>query len=284
MSLQAAHRALYGLEGVDLNAQQRLVLIFIADHVNDETGLAWMSLQRVATFAGMSQRAVRRAIGGLKDAGVLDVVERPGRTSLYRIITPPEPTPTTSDRGTPTASVPPADPTPTTDDRGTPTTNDRGQNPTPTTSGRTPRTLMEGELLMNQQQDDDDDSARGAPPGPVDFQRRVDLARQIIPDTWTGLAVHGDNSRLGVLDELEARGWTIPDLRTVCAGLPRPRANPTGLLARHLAALADTDPDHLATRPADPPTPTPPTHRPECDHGAPLGAACHDCDQEQSPW
>ena len=83
---QQIHRALYGLEGVDLNAQQRLVLIFIADHVNDETGLAWMSLQRVATFAGMRPYAVRRAIGGLKDAGVLDVVERPGRTSLYRIM------------------------------------------------------------------------------------------------------------------------------------------------------------------------------------------------------
>lgn len=132
---------------------------------------------------------------------------------------------------------------------------------------------------LNQDEEEDDDGASADQP---DIADRVDLVTRIIPDTWADTAVVCSDPRLDVLDQLTADGWTARDLRTACATLPRPRANPTGLLARHLQHLTDTDPAHLA-QPATTGTPTP--QRPaECGHGVPTGAGCHDCDQETAPW
>ena len=278
MSLQASQYALYGLQDVDLNPQQRIVLILIADHVNGETGWAWMSIQRLAQYSGMKERAIQRALRGLRDAGILEVIERPGKTNMYRILTDRG---VTNDTPTPVTGDTPQPSTPVTNDTPTPVTNDtpsvqRGV--TNDTGGVSPVT-PEPRKNLNQE-DDDDDGARRAEPRRL--TGRVQLAAQIIPETWTGIAIVCDDPRLDVLDDLAHLGWTPPELRAACAHLPKPRANPTGLLARHLQGLADTNPDHLALpRPAATPGPSRPA---ECAHGAPVGGGCYDCDQEAAPW
>jgi hypothetical protein len=59
----------------------KLVLIGIAWHMSDTWNEgAWMSIQRLATYAGVSTRQVMRAITVLEDMGELDVDRHNGKS------------------------------------------------------------------------------------------------------------------------------------------------------------------------------------------------------------
>lgn len=63
----------------------KLVLLAIADCANDE-GIAWPSMATVARKCGLtSERGVREHVKRLEESGELEVIERPGRSSVYRI-------------------------------------------------------------------------------------------------------------------------------------------------------------------------------------------------------
>jgi len=57
-------------------------LLAIADHANDPDGLAWPSVWTVARKARLSERQAQRVLRKLRDAGLLEVVERGGKTGM----------------------------------------------------------------------------------------------------------------------------------------------------------------------------------------------------------
>jgi DNA-binding transcriptional ArsR family regulator len=69
---------------LDLPATETLVLLAIADHANDPDGLAWPSVWTVACKARLSERQAQRVLRKLRDAGLLEVVERGGKSGLQR--------------------------------------------------------------------------------------------------------------------------------------------------------------------------------------------------------
>lgn len=284
MSVQALSYALYETTG--LTPAAKLILVAIADHCNPETGWAWPSTSRLAALAGVSKRQAIRHIDTLEEAGLLHVEKRAGRPSGYRIIarkqaeqtpesgdthvTPPSPTGDThvTPPVTPTSPVPGDTHDTSTDVPVTPTAK----------SGDTHVTRT----VLNRREEEEE---AGDPTGSAArIADRVTLVTGIIPDTWTDLAVACDDPRLDILDTLTASGWTPRQLRATCAALPRPTSNPTGLLAKHLARYTGRHPDVLAHHPGTSTPVPPPAGAPECDHGAPAGAWCHDCDQQTHPW
>lgn len=71
MSLQAV---LWALDGAGPTpAPQKLVLIALADFVNDQDGTCWPSQEVIAQRATMSARTVRRHIGWLDGVGLISV-------------------------------------------------------------------------------------------------------------------------------------------------------------------------------------------------------------------
>ncbi|MDO4611213.1 helix-turn-helix domain-containing protein, partial [Corynebacterium sp.] len=87
MSLQAM---LWALDGAGpIPAPQKLVLIALADFVNDENGSCWPSQEVIAQRATMSARTVRRHISWLEDEGLLEVKRRwrgaRQTSNLYRL-------------------------------------------------------------------------------------------------------------------------------------------------------------------------------------------------------
>ena len=48
----------WALEQPGLDIQERLLLVILADHFNDQEGAAWPSQQRVANIMGISDRQV----------------------------------------------------------------------------------------------------------------------------------------------------------------------------------------------------------------------------------
>ena len=67
-----------------LSPVERLVLVAIADHVND-SGSCWPSKRRLSDLTGYSERTVQRSLSSLADRDVLQRLERPGRSTLYQI-------------------------------------------------------------------------------------------------------------------------------------------------------------------------------------------------------
>ncbi len=71
---------------LDLTPTQMLVAQAVADYAHKETGLAWMSQQRLAWKTGLSVRTIQPALKDLVKLEVLIMV-RPARqhyTALYR--------------------------------------------------------------------------------------------------------------------------------------------------------------------------------------------------------
>lgn len=66
----------------DLPQAETLVMLAVADHANDPDGLAWPSVWTVARKARLSERQARRVLRKLRDAGLLEVVERGGKTGM----------------------------------------------------------------------------------------------------------------------------------------------------------------------------------------------------------
>lgn len=66
-----------------------LLLLAIADNANDAK-LAWPSIDTLAAKTRQTSTTVRSQLRKLEAAGLLERNERPGRSSMYRILTPPK--------------------------------------------------------------------------------------------------------------------------------------------------------------------------------------------------
>lgn len=276
MSVQALSYALYQTSG--LTPAAKLILVTIADHCNVETGWAWPSTARLAALTGVGKRQVIRHIEALESAGLLHVQKRAGRPSGYRIITQnqavepaqtgdthvttPEPTGDISVTALVTPTSPPTGDTHVTGSF-VPVTSRAQSGDTHVT--RTVRT-------------EERKKKKKTPAAPEPASRlagRVDLIASIIPDSWTDVPIVCDDPRLDVLDDLTAAGWTPDLLKAVCAGLPKPRTNPTGLLAAHLGQHQTTPPEAVIVGRAPNPDWWPKTN--VCPHDLPTAVYCHDC-------
>src|SRR5690606_13563915 len=67
-----------------LQPDDMAILLWIADHYNDEAGCAWPAQERLAALVGMSDRHLRRKLNDLRDRGVLDWQKVDGRRTEYR--------------------------------------------------------------------------------------------------------------------------------------------------------------------------------------------------------
>jgi hypothetical protein len=63
----------------------KLVLQCMVHHVNDESGLCWPSVERVALMCGMNTRTAQRHLRALQAAGLLRPKLRTGRTTHYSV-------------------------------------------------------------------------------------------------------------------------------------------------------------------------------------------------------
>lgn len=70
----------------NLEPQEKLLLVILADHFNDQEGAAWPSQERIATMMGVSDRQVRRIQVRLMDKGYLEVIKRHGQSNLYKMV------------------------------------------------------------------------------------------------------------------------------------------------------------------------------------------------------
>ena len=68
----------------DICATDKIVLLALADHANDE-GRCWPGVGSIKDKCGLSQRGVQNAIKRLCEAGHLSRIERSGTTALYRV-------------------------------------------------------------------------------------------------------------------------------------------------------------------------------------------------------
>ena len=99
MGIRHLAAVLYDVRGLDPTA--KLILLAIADHINDSTGYAWPSMQRLAEVAGIDRRNVVRWILKLESDGHI-IVDRthPGRANGYRLTCDARVTPTSDARVT----------------------------------------------------------------------------------------------------------------------------------------------------------------------------------------
>jgi DNA-binding transcriptional ArsR family regulator len=63
----------------------RLLLVYLADHFNEDEGAAWPSQHRLAGLMGCTDRAIRKWLTELTEAGILSSQMRSGTSNLYRI-------------------------------------------------------------------------------------------------------------------------------------------------------------------------------------------------------
>lgn len=69
---------------LDLTPTARVVLFAMAAHANKQTGESYVSMARLASIAGTSERQVRRARVELAASGLLDPPsKRPGRSTVW---------------------------------------------------------------------------------------------------------------------------------------------------------------------------------------------------------
>lgn len=80
MSLRALTWA-WGVE--DVSSTQKLVLLALADHKNEQTGRCDPSVERIARRTCLSERAVRGALAALADRGLIVIERRVGTSSRY---------------------------------------------------------------------------------------------------------------------------------------------------------------------------------------------------------
>ena len=63
----------------------RLVLIYLADHFNEDEGAAWPSQTRLAALMGCGQRSISRYLSELTTEGIITTQMREGKPNLYRL-------------------------------------------------------------------------------------------------------------------------------------------------------------------------------------------------------
>lgn len=109
MGVRHLAAALYGHVGIPPTA--KLILVAIADHINDETGYGWPSTSRLARICGLDKRNVLRWVLWLETEGHITVQRKTGRSNGYRMTGDTSVTSDTSASGaTVTTPVIPASP------------------------------------------------------------------------------------------------------------------------------------------------------------------------------
>ena len=79
------HLAWVLYETSGLTPTANLVLVALADHINDESGWGWPSLARLANVCGIHRRNVLRWLEWLETEGVIEIRRRPGWANHYRL-------------------------------------------------------------------------------------------------------------------------------------------------------------------------------------------------------
>lgn len=75
----------------DSGLQTPTVAVFAADlikHTNSQTGEAYPSISRIAKEYGMAREAISRGVKRLLEAKKIEVVLRPGRSTIYKLLLP----------------------------------------------------------------------------------------------------------------------------------------------------------------------------------------------------
>jgi len=78
----------WALEQDGLELQEKLLLVVLADHFNDQEGAAWPSQERIARIMNVSDRQVRRIQVELINKGFLEVTKRHGQSNIYKMVVP----------------------------------------------------------------------------------------------------------------------------------------------------------------------------------------------------
>lgn len=68
----------------ELTLGARFLLVYLADHLNEDEGAAWPSQTRLARLMSCSERSIRNYLEELVDAGLIAKTFRTGTSSLYR--------------------------------------------------------------------------------------------------------------------------------------------------------------------------------------------------------
>ncbi len=69
----------------DLPCTERMVLLVIASHINNEGDTAWPSIDTIASMAGLHRSTTVRAVHDLKDKGWLTIKKRFSKSAVYGI-------------------------------------------------------------------------------------------------------------------------------------------------------------------------------------------------------
>lgn len=74
------------LTGLGLTAGERLVLLVLVDHADDD-GVAWPAERTIALESGMQRSSVQKQLPALVARGVIELVEEggPRRSARYRV-------------------------------------------------------------------------------------------------------------------------------------------------------------------------------------------------------
>ena len=78
MGIRHLSAAIY--DHVGLPPTAKLVLIAIADHINDETGYGWPSMSRLAHISGIHKTNVLRWVMWLESEGHISIQRKRGRS------------------------------------------------------------------------------------------------------------------------------------------------------------------------------------------------------------
>jgi len=78
----------WALEQPNLTPMEKLLLVVLADHFNDQEGAAWPSQERIARIMNISDRQVRRIQVELINKGFLEVNKRHGQSNIYKMVVP----------------------------------------------------------------------------------------------------------------------------------------------------------------------------------------------------
>lgn len=74
---------------IELRSALKLVLLVIAHHTNDYSGIAWPGLARLSRFTGLDRRSIQRAVKELETLGLMRVRRGTGNTSSVYTLTLP---------------------------------------------------------------------------------------------------------------------------------------------------------------------------------------------------
>jgi Helix-turn-helix domain len=80
-----SNRALRWALKLPVAGAAKAVLLVLADCLNDRTGRCDPSHAKLALFAGVDARTVRRACANLQECGLVNMIQRPGRPSQYEL-------------------------------------------------------------------------------------------------------------------------------------------------------------------------------------------------------